>query len=163
MTYFQRNTFLFTAWCQVLFNVLLHYVTAESYLHYNKGIFYKIVSGLLHAAFGPRYNVLIIDHVLKSGPSISHTIRPPTHVFPMLIKARKMSQRPNELILWMSGFCFNKKWNIMIFCMHWPYCLAYSSARLNACIYLNIREFHQDADSLRHPPNSLIFKSVSNF
>lgn len=111
MTYFQRNTFLFTAWCQVLFNVLLHYVTAESYLHYNKGIFYKIVSGLLHAAFGPRYNVLIIDHVLKSGPSISHTIRPPTHVFPMLIKARKMSQRPNELILWMSGFCFNKKWN----------------------------------------------------
>lgn len=50
MTYFQRNTFLFTAWCKVLLSVLLHYVTAESYLHYNKGIFYKIASGLLHAA-----------------------------------------------------------------------------------------------------------------
>lgn len=52
MAYFQRNTFLFTAWCKVL-NVLLHYVTAESYLHCNKGIFYKIASGLLHAEFGP--------------------------------------------------------------------------------------------------------------
>lgn len=31
------------------------------------------------------------------------------------------------------------------------------------CIDLNIREFHQDTDSLLHPPNSLIFKSVSNF
>lgn len=44
MTYFQRNTFLFTAWCKMLLNVFLHYyVTAESYLHYNKGIFYKMV------------------------------------------------------------------------------------------------------------------------
>lgn len=34
MTYFQRNTFLFTAWCKLLLNVLLHYVTAKSYLHY---------------------------------------------------------------------------------------------------------------------------------
>lgn len=75
MTYFQRNTFLFTAWCKLLLNVLLHYVTAKSYLHYNKGIFYKIASGLLHAAFGSRYNVFIIDHVLNSGPFISHTIR----------------------------------------------------------------------------------------
>lgn len=98
MTYFQRNTFLFTAWCKVLLNVLLHYVTAESYLHYNKGIFYKIVSGLLHAALGWRYNVLIIDHVLNSGPSIPHTIRPPVHEFPLLIKAKKMSQRPKELL-----------------------------------------------------------------
>ena len=41
MTYFQRNTFLFTA-CQMLLNVFFRYdVTAESYLHYNKGIFYK--------------------------------------------------------------------------------------------------------------------------
>ena len=41
MTYFQRNTFLFTAWCQMLLNVFFHYdVTAESYLHYNKGIFF---------------------------------------------------------------------------------------------------------------------------
>lgn len=47
MTYFQRNTFLFTAWCKMLLNVFLHYyVTAESYLHYNKGIFYKMVSSL---------------------------------------------------------------------------------------------------------------------
>ena len=41
MTYFQRNTSLFTA-CQMLLNVFFHYdVTAESYLHYNKGIFYQ--------------------------------------------------------------------------------------------------------------------------
>ena len=41
MTYFQRNTFLFTA-CQMLLNVFFRYdVTAESYLHYNKGIFYQ--------------------------------------------------------------------------------------------------------------------------
>lgn len=93
MTYFQRNTFLFTAWCKLLLNVLLHYVTAKSYLHYNKGIFYKIASGLLHAAFGSRYNVFIIDHVLNSGPFISHTIRPCVRVLPILIKARKMSQR----------------------------------------------------------------------
>lgn len=106
MTYFQRNTFLFTAWCKVLLNVLLHYVTAESYLHYNKGIFYKIASGLLHAAFGPRYDILIIDHVLNGGPSISHTTRPLVYVYPVLIKARKMSQRPKEFMLWMSGLCF---------------------------------------------------------
>lgn len=56
----------------MLLNVLLHYVTAESYLHYNKGIFYKILSGLLHAAFGPRYNVLIIGHVLNSGLSLTY-------------------------------------------------------------------------------------------
>lgn len=111
MTYFQRNTFLFTAWCKLLLNVLLHYVTAESYLHYNKGIFYKIASGLLHAAFGSRYNVFTIDHVLNSGPFISHATRPPLPGFPILIKARKMSQRlqrPNEHMLWMSKFCFNK-------------------------------------------------------
>ena len=41
MTYFQRNTSLFTA-CQMLLNVFFHYdVTAESFLHYNKGIFYQ--------------------------------------------------------------------------------------------------------------------------
>lgn len=49
MTYFQRNTFLFTAWCKLLLNVLLHYVTAKSYLHYNKGIFYKIKKNNLNS------------------------------------------------------------------------------------------------------------------
>lgn len=44
MTYFQ-NTFLFTA-CQMLLNVFFRYdVTAESYLHYNKGIFYQKTDG----------------------------------------------------------------------------------------------------------------------
>lgn len=30
----------------MLLHVLLHYVTAERYLHYNKGIFYKMASSL---------------------------------------------------------------------------------------------------------------------
>lgn len=49
----------------MLLNVLLHYyVTAESYLHYNKGIFYKMLSSVLHAEFGAGSDVLSIDRMV---------------------------------------------------------------------------------------------------